>query len=123
MPASNRRRHANALPIAAWCLWITVAVCVVGFFVKALMVRYQVHQGGEKLKELERKVAECQLKNKDLDTRFERLASRTELEKKRKANFIKLIPIAEENVVHVGRQTNGIASTETETAAPAGRLR
>jgi cell division protein FtsL len=113
MAASNRRRHANALPIAGWCLWITVAVCFVGFCVKALMVRYQVHQGGEKIKELERQIVEFDLKNKDLQTRFERLASRTELDKRRKAGFFPLVEIKEENVVHLNRNAAEVASLET----------
>jgi|GEM_PF-2258863 len=121
MATSNHRRHANALPIAGWCLWITVAFCIVGFFVKALMVRYQVHQGGEKIKELEHQIVEFDLKNRDLETRYERFASRTELDKRRKAGFFPLVEIKEVNVVHVNRNASEVARVETQSMEEEGQ--
>jgi hypothetical protein len=100
---SNKRRHAQAFPLAATLIGVAIAVCIAVFAIKALTVKYQLIQGGEKLKRLEREFASVTVKNESLQTQKDRLISPPNLIKALQTGFITLAKIDEKYVVNVGR--------------------
>jgi hypothetical protein len=100
---SNKRRHAQAFPLAATLIGVAIAVCLTVFAIKALTVKYQVIQGGNKLKQLERELTAIASKNEGLQTKKELLISPPALAKALERGVIKLNKIEDKNVVYVGR--------------------
>jgi hypothetical protein len=98
----NQRRHAKAFPLAATLIIIALAICFVTFAIKALMVKYQLVQGGSKIKELERELTALALSNQSLQTKKERLISAPELKKQLEIGHLKgLVPIKDGSVIPV----------------------
>ena len=100
---SNQRRHAQAFPLAATLIGVAIAVCIAVFAIKALTVKYQLIQGGEKLKRLEREFASVVVKNEALQTQKDLLTSPPNLAKALEKGVINLVKIDEKYVVNVGR--------------------
>lgn len=100
---SNKRRHAQAFPLAATLIGVAIAVCIAVFAIKALTVKYQLIQGGEKLKRLEREYASVVVKNEALQTQKDLLISPPNLAKALEKGVIGLVKIDEKYVVNVGR--------------------
>ncbi len=78
-----------------------MAVCVVSFFVKALLVRHQVIQDGDRIKRLERDVTEFTAKNESLLAKKNELISVAALQKAMNNDFLRLRKIDERFVVNV----------------------
>jgi hypothetical protein len=100
---SNKRRHAQAFPVAATLIGVAIAVCIAVFAIKALTVKYQIIQGGEKLKRLERELASVVVQNESLQTQKDMLISVPSLTKALATRVIDLVKIDEKYVVNVGR--------------------
>jgi hypothetical protein len=100
---SNKRRHAQAFPLAATLIGVAIAVCIAVFAIKALTVKYQLIQGGEKLKRLEREFAAVANKNESLQAKKDLLISAPNLTKALETGAIKLVKIDDRLVVNVGR--------------------
>lgn len=100
---SNKRRHAQAFPLAATLIGVAIAVCIAVFAIKALTVKYQLIQGGDKLKRLEGELATVLVKNEALQTQKDLLISPPNLAKALEKGVIKLSKIDEKYVVNVGR--------------------
>jgi cell division protein FtsL len=113
----NKRRHAQAFPLTATLIGVAIAVCLAVFAIKALTVKYQVIQGGEKLKRLERELEEYTVKNEALQTQKHKMIAPQELAKFQANGALKLVKIEEKNLVHVGQpqapQQPGIAKVST----------
>ena len=99
----NKRRHAQAFPLTATLIGVAIAVCLAVFAIKALTVKYQVIQGGEKLKRLERELDEYSVKNEALQTDKHKLIAPQELVKHQANGSLKLQKIEEKSLIHVGQ--------------------
>lgn len=115
----NRHRYSQDFPVAYTIACVVVAACVIGFFVRMLFVKHQITQSGERLKRLDRQLADIKIKNEALQTRKDQLTSPPALQKAIKDGFIKLVKIEDRFVLHVGAQRSGVAAT-TPQAAPEG---
>ena len=113
MPA-NRKRYAQAVPVVYICIGIGIAVCIVGFCVKALILQHQVRQGGERLRRLQKEFAEVNIKNEALQTKKDQLTSTPALQKAIKDGFVKLVKIEDQFVVHVGTAGRRVAVASSE---------
>ena len=114
----NQRRHAKAFPLVATLVTIALAICFVTFAVKALMVKYQVLQGGSKIKQLEHEVAALAVNNQALLAEKAQLTSATELKKKFLAGFFKdLLVIKDNAVIPVGRVAAAKPPSDLPTAS------
>jgi hypothetical protein len=100
---SNKRRHAQAFPVAATLIGVAIAVCIAVFAIKALTVKYQIIQGGEKLKRVERELSSVVVQNESLQTQKDMLVSVPSLTKALATGVIDLVKIDEKYVVNVGR--------------------
>jgi hypothetical protein len=112
----NQRKHAPVFPLAATIIWIAVAACVVTFFVKALLVRHQVMQDGERIKRLERQLAEINAKNESLQSKKYDLISVPALRKAMASGFLKLLPIDESTVRSVVPPRPAVVAASGEEA-------
>jgi hypothetical protein len=117
---SNKRRHAQAFPLAATLIGVAIAVCLSVFAIKALTVKYQVIQGGNKLKQLERELSAVAVKNEGLQTQKDRLTSAPALVKAMEKGVIKLVKIEEKHVINVGRAPK-VLMENAKPLAEAGR--
>ena len=105
---SNKRRHAQAFPLAATVIGIAIAICFAVFGIKALTVKYQVMQGGEKLKQMERELANLAVKNESLQTRKDWLTSPPQLAKARENGLLPLKEIDEKYIINAGRAPKAV---------------
>ena len=99
----NKRRHAQAFPLTATLIGVAIAVCLAVFAIKALTVKYQVIQGGEKLKRLERELEEYTVKNEALQTEKHKMIAPQVLAKFQANGTLKLMKIEEKSLIHVGQ--------------------
>jgi hypothetical protein len=120
MPA-NRRRNAQAFPLAYVCAGIAILVCVVTFSIRMLMINQELKQGGERLRRIRNELTELSIKIEALQTRKTQLTSAPALQQAIKVGTIKLVPIEARVVVDVGSHQRRVATAETRIAAPGGR--
>ena len=100
----NKRRHAQAFPLTATLIGLAVAACLTVFAVKALTVKYQVIQGGDKMKRLENELFQLTVQNEDFQTQKDLLTSPPALQKAMDSGLISLQKIDGKYVVSIGRE-------------------
>ena len=102
MPAANRRRHANAVPLLSLCTWIVLAAaaCAAGLFY--VYCKNQLHTSGQDIKKLETELARLDTDCQVAKTKIASLSSRMELQRKLASGIIKLQPITDDRLVRVG---------------------
>lgn len=90
---SNRRRHANAVPIASIAIWIVVAAFACAAGIGYVYCKNQLHATGQEIKGLERELSELITQNEVVRSKISILSSRSALQARLKDGFIKLVPI------------------------------
>jgi hypothetical protein len=104
----NRKRQKNQLPMAA----VTKVVIAVLFFgvvaLRHVSLKNQLHEGGRAIKDLERELADLRTGNQVQRSRFARLASRGELQRRLDAGEIRLAPIAGDKIVRLAEPVGGV---------------
>jgi hypothetical protein len=113
---ANQHKHAPVFPLAFTIIGVAVAVCIVSFLVKALLVRHQVMQDGERIKRLERTLGEITAKNESLLARKNELTSVPALEAALKNGFLKLQPVHNQFVRNVSVPRPAVAVTTSGEA-------
>lgn len=108
---ANQHKHAPVFPLAATLIGTVVAIFIVSFFVKALLVHHQVVQDGERIKRLERAVVEVQAKNEALLAKKNELTSVPALRQALASGFLKLQPVDERFVINVAQPRPAVAAT------------
>jgi hypothetical protein len=112
--ATNRRRHANAIPLASFATWAVIGVfaCVAGL--GYVWCKNQLYTAGTEIKKLERELAELKNKNEVTVTKIAQLSSTAKLQERYGTGFVKLVPITNDRIVVLANKT---------TAAETGELR
>jgi hypothetical protein len=120
---SNRYKPAKqSLPIFSWTIGLSVAACIVCFFIKFLLMKYQVFQGGKNVKELENRLSRLHISNEDLQAKVDMLTARPELKKKHAAGIIKLREISDaKDVIYSGREDRRVEWKEGVATLISGR--
>ncbi len=85
-------------------------ICVVGFFIKSLMVKHGAMQDGDRVKRLEKELTELNIKNEALQTKKDQLTSVPALRKKLEGKVLHLKPIEDRFVVNVGQSRPTVAT-------------
>src|SRR6478736_1480950 len=80
---SNRRRHANVLPLASLATWILLAGFAAAAGLYYVYCKNQLHTRGGTIKALEREFAELENQNEVIRTRIAFMSSQTSLKKRR----------------------------------------
>jgi hypothetical protein len=107
----NRRRHANALPIASFATWLIIGLFACGAGLGYVWCKNRLHRTGAQIEAVERELRELRNRNVGLQTKIASLSSTDALNRRFTDGFIKLVPIKPERIVVV----NGKASTGRET--------
>lgn len=113
---ANQHKHAPVFPLAFTIIGVAVAVCIVSFLVKALLVRHQVIQDGDRIKRLERALAEITAKNESLLARKNEIVSVPALKAAMDRGFLKLQPIDNQFVRNVTTPRPAVAVTTSGEA-------
>ena len=97
----NRRRHANAVPIASFITWIFIGVffCVGGL--GFVWCKNDLHRTGALIKDLERDLTDLRNKNEVSRAHIAQLASTKALQDRFDTGFIKLAKITDDRIVIV----------------------
>ncbi len=80
---SNRRRHANVLPLASLATWIVLAAFVCGGGLYYVYCKNELHARGAQIKALEKEFGDLVNQNEVVRTSIARLSSPNELRKRR----------------------------------------
>ena len=100
--ASNRRRHANAVPLASIATWVIGCVFLAGTGLGYVYLKNQIITTGTKTKALERELAELTTQDEVVRSKIALLSSRSALQRRLNDGFIKLVPITDDRLVRVG---------------------
>lgn len=121
--ASNRRRHANAVPIAWFATWGVVALCALGGGLGYVWCKNQLYTTGTEIKALERELAELKNKNEVSLSKIAQLSSTAKLQERYESGFIKLVPITNDKIIAVSSKppkpaTGELRPVSNERIAP-----
>ncbi|MES2572824.1 MAG: hypothetical protein V4710_22565 [Verrucomicrobiota bacterium] len=99
--ASNRRRHANAVPLALIATWVLVlgALGVAGL--GYVYLKNQIHVTGARIKALENELAKLTTQDEVMRAKIATLSSRAALKRRMDEGFIKMVPISDDRLVRV----------------------
>ncbi len=104
--SSNRRRHANAIPIASFATWGLVALFALGGGLGYVWCKNQLYTTGTEIKGLERELAELKNKNEVTLSKIAQLSSTAKLQERYESGFINLVPITNDSIAVL---SNGVA--------------
>jgi cell division protein FtsB len=115
---SNRRRHANVLPVASLATWIVLAAFVCGGGLYYVYCKNELHARGTQIKALEKEFADLVNQNEVVRANIARLASPNELRKRREKDRTFLA-----DMVEIQHDRLVLVSDKVTPVAPASELR
>ena len=119
--SANRHRHAQKFPLLYVFLGTAALLCVAGFAVKTLLISQQIKQGDEMLSRIKRQIQEIKTANAGLTTKKAQLTSIPAITKAIADGVVKLVPIEDRFIVHVGTVRRGVAVADFQTTTERGR--
>ena len=119
----NRRRHANAIPIASFATWGVVALFALAGGLGYVWCKNQLYTTGTEIRALERELTELKNKNEVSLSKIAQLSSTAKLQERYDTGFIKLIPITNDHIAVVANTppkpaTGDILKTSNERKTP-----
>ncbi len=99
--SSNRRRHANAIPIASFASWGIVALCALGGGLGYVWCKNQLYTTGTEIRALERELSGLRNKNEVTLSKIAQLSSTATLNERFATGFIDLVPITNDVIAVV----------------------
>jgi hypothetical protein len=108
--SSNRRRHANAIPLASFAMWGVIALFALGGGLAYVWCKNQLYTTGTEIKTFERELIELKNKNEVALSKIAQLSSTAKLQERYDSGFIKLVPITND---HITILTNKAPASET----------
>jgi hypothetical protein len=103
--STNRRRHANAIPIASFVTWALIGIfaCVGGL--SYVWCKNQLYTTGSEIKSLERELVDLKNKNEVAESKIAQLSSTAKLQERYDSGFIKLVPITNDHITVLSNST------------------
>ena len=80
--STNRRRHANAIPLASFAMWGVIALFALGSGLAYVWCKNQLYTMGTEIKALEREFAELKNKNEVALSKIAQLSSTAKLQER-----------------------------------------
>jgi len=115
--AGNRRRNANAVPLAMMASWIMVCLTAGVAGLGYVWMKNQLHTSSGSIKALEKELAALSKQNEVVELRIIQASSRSELLKRwknDKTHFNGLIDIPQDKLVFIGRPQPGLVESRSE---------
>lgn len=110
--ATNKRRHANAIPIASFATWMIIGLFACAAGLGYVYCKNQLHTTGRQIKALERELADLRNRNEVSRTHIAQLSSTRALQERFDSGFIKLTRITDDKIVMVSGQAGERAGNE-----------
>ena len=97
----SRRKNFNAIDAPALARWIvlTLFIALTGLIYVYLSI--QLHRLGDQQNKLEKQLVSLRVQNEVATGQIAALTSRAALQRRLKEGYIKMIPIAEQNIVRL----------------------
>jgi hypothetical protein len=99
--ATNRRKHANTVPIAGIVRWVVVALFIAIAGLSYVYFKNQQHTTGSEIKNLERQLADLTMQNDVVRAKISQLSSRSFLQKRLADGFIHMTPITDDRIMRL----------------------
>lgn len=120
--SSNRRRHANAIPLASFAMWGVIALFVLGGGLAYVWCKNQLYTTGTEIKAYERELSELKNKNEVVVSKINQLASTAKLQERYASGFFSAVPISNDRIVPLkesalGSQGDGLRPAANERRA------
>jgi hypothetical protein len=96
--STNRRRHANAIPIASFATWALIGLFACAGGLGYVWCKNQLYTTGTEIKNLEHDLADLKNKNEVALSKIAQLSSTAKLQERYDTGFIKLVPITNDHI-------------------------
>lgn len=103
--SANRRRHANAIPIASFVTWALIGIFACGGGLAYVWCKNQLYTTGSEIKSLERELVDLKNKNEVAESKIAQLSSTAKLQERYNTGFIKLVPITNDHITVLSNST------------------
>lgn len=110
--SSNRRRHANVVPVASITMWIAICVFAGAAGLGYVSLKNQLHIGADEIKDLERETEQVLMRISVVKTEIQKLSSLDALKRRYDSDKSKLgglMEIPPDRIVWVDRPLPVIA--------------
>jgi hypothetical protein len=97
----QRRKEYNAVNAASLARWIVLSAFVAFTGLIYVYLTVQLNHLGDQKKTLETELATARLQNVETSGQIAALTSRSALQRRLKEGYLKMIPIAEQNIVRL----------------------
>ena len=97
----NRRRHANAVPVAGIAKWMIVVGFLGAAGLSYVNFKNQMHASGNEIKALEHQLSELATQNDVVRAKISQLSSRSYLQRRLTDGFIRMTPITDDRIVRI----------------------
>jgi hypothetical protein len=110
--STNRRRHANVVPVASIASWVVVAIFACAAGLGYVHCKNQLHANGRKIQEQERELKALITETSVVRSKIASLSSTAELRRRLNSGFIKLVPIPDSSIVRIHSPAPGEGASE-----------
>lgn len=113
----NRRRNANAVPLASMATWIVVCLFLGVAGLGYVWLKNQLHLSGGSIKQFEREYAQLMTQNETVRIRIVELSSMDAIKKRYdgdKSRLGGLIGILQDKIVFVNRPPRAVAESTND---------
>ncbi len=97
----SRRRSWNSVGAASLARWIVLTAFLALMGLSYVYLTLQLYHLGDRKKALETEVANLRMQNEVASAQITALTSRSALQRRLKEGYLKMIPIAEHNIVRL----------------------
>lgn len=97
----SRRKNWNTVNAASLARWIVLTAFLALTGLSYVYLTLQLYHLGDRKKALETEVANLQMQNEVASAQIAALTSRSALQRRLKEGYLKMIPIAEHNIVRL----------------------
>lgn len=97
----NRRQHVNRVDAARLARWIVITAFLAVAGLCYVYLSLQLHRLGDRKKALETEIVNLRKENELAQVQMAALTSRSALQRRLKEGYLKMIPIAEQNIVRL----------------------
>ena len=111
----SRRKNFNAIDAPSLARWIVLTIFVALAGLIYVYLTLQLHRLGDQQNKLEKQLAGLRNQNEVATGQIAALTSRASLQRRLKEGYIKMIPIAEQNIVRLSAPTH---SAEEDAIQP-----
>jgi hypothetical protein len=120
---SNRRRNEEQIKVTWIPMAVVSAAIAIAIGLSFVSLTNQIHDSGRQIHEMEMELKDLASQNSVAHAKISQLSSRTSLQRRLTEGFIKMQPITDDRIVHVGTKTLAPVTDEARKVANRGGAR